>query len=124
MSRKLLARFQFLSESDNYLKLLEENEIPYFLSGMGIEQEGQTNYSEHLEIWVDEKEFENAVEIIKQDDYFTACPKCGSKDLSEALMENLKSNLNPLFRMFFISNSKNRKTFIHYNCNNCGTIFD
>ena len=123
MSRKLLARFQFLAESDAYLDLLEQNEIPFYLSGMGVEQEGQTNYSESLEVWVDEENFEKAVQVIKQNDYFTACPNCGSKDLSEAVLENLKSNLNPLLRMFFISNRRNNKSTIHYKCENCGHIF-
>lgn len=43
MARKLLAKFQFLSDSDKYLQILEDIEIPYYLSGKGIEQEGQTN---------------------------------------------------------------------------------
>ncbi len=123
MSRTLLARFQFLSESDKYLDLLEKNGISFYLSGLGIEQDGQTNYSEHLEVWVDEENFDKAVQIIKQDNYFSACPKCGSKDLSEAVMENLKSNLNPLLRMLFISNRKASKSTVHYKCENCGHIF-
>lgn len=118
MPRKLLARFQFLAESDAYLALLEQNNIPFYLSGMGIEQEGQTNYSESLEVWVDEENFKKAVQTIKQNEYFTACPKCSSKDLSEAAMENLKSNLTPLLRMFFISNRRNNKSTIHYKCEN------
>ncbi|HLV23316.1 MAG TPA: hypothetical protein VKY36_00870 [Moheibacter sp.] len=112
MPRKLLARFQFLAESDAYLELLEQNEIPYYLSGMGIEQEGQTNYSESLEVWVDEENFKKAVQVIKQNEYFTACPNCGSKDLIEAVLENLKSNLNPLLRMLFISNRRSSKSTI------------
>lgn len=123
MPRKLLARFQFLSESDKYLELLEQNEIPFYLSGLGIEQEGQTNYSEHLEVWVDVENFDKAFQVVKQDDYFTACPECGSKDLSENVIENLKSNLNPLLRMFFITSRKNKITTIHYKCNNCKHTF-
>lgn len=122
MSRKLLARFQFLAESDKYLELLEQNEIPYYLSGLGVEQEGQTNYSEYLEVWVDEENFDKSVQVINQDDFFTACPNCGSKDLSEAVFENLKSNLNPLFRIFFLSGKRGKST-IHYKCNHCGHIF-
>lgn len=121
MSRKLLARFQFLAESDKYLELLEQNEIPYYLSGLGVEQEGQTNYSEHLEVWIDEKNFDKSVQVIKQDDFFTACPNCGSKDLSEAVFENLKSNLNPFFKIF-LSGERGKST-IHYKCNHCGHIF-
>lgn len=121
MSRKLLARFQFLAESDKYLDLLEQNEIPYYLSGMGVEQDGQTNYSEHLEVWVDEENFDKSVQVIKQDDFFTACPNCSSKDLSEAVFENLKSNLNPLFKIFL--SDKRGKSTIHYKCNHCGHIF-
>ncbi len=122
MSRKLLARFQFLSESDKYLELLEQNKIPFYLSGLGIEQEGQTNYSEHLEVWVDEENFDKAVHTIKQDDYFTSCPKCGSKDLSEAVMENLKSNLNPLLLVLF-GGKRTKKSTFHNKCNNCGHVF-
>jgi|SRR5690606_7838866 len=122
MPRKLLARFQFLAESDAYLALLEQNNIPFYLSGMGVEQEGQTNYSESLEVWVDEENFEKAVQAIKQNEYFTACPNCGSKDLSEAVTENLKSNLNPLLRIFF-SGRINKKSKIFYKCSDCGHIF-
>lgn len=124
MPRKLLARFQFLSESDKYLDLLEKNGIAFYLSGLGIEQEGQTNYNEHLEVWVDEENFNKAVLIIKQDDYFTACPKCDSKDLGEAIMENMKSNLNPLLKIFggFHTNAL-KSGIVNYKCNNCGHIF-
>lgn len=124
MPRKLLARFQFLSDADQYFELLEKDGIPYYLSGTGIEQEGQTNYSESLEVWVDETNFDKAVQAVKQNEYFSACPNCGSKDLSEAVMENLKSNLNPIAKIFmgFRLNSKNKSTF--YNkCNNCGNVF-
>lgn len=119
MSRKLLAKYQFLSDSDKFLLLLEENKIPYYLSGMGIEQDGQTNYSEHLEVWVDEENFDKSVEIIKTDDYFQACPNCGSKDLTEAIKENITSNLIGILKSFsFMKVSKN------YNkCENCGNIF-
>jgi|SRR5690554_5680818 len=124
MPRKLLARFQFLSESDNYLELLEQNEIPFYLSGLGIEQEGQTNYSEHLEVWVDAENFDKAVQIIKQDDYFSACPNCGSKDLSEAIAENMKSNLFMVLRFFFIGRVRSYQSNpINYKCNHCGQIF-
>lgn len=123
MPRKLLARFQFLSESDQYLELLEQADIPFFLSGMGIEQEGQTNYSESLEVWVDEANFEKAVQAIKQNDYFSACPQCGSKDLSEAVVENLKSNLNPIVKMLFFNSKMSKKSVFHNKCNNCGHIF-
>jgi DNA-directed RNA polymerase subunit RPC12/RpoP len=117
MARKLLAKFQFLSDSDKYLIYLEENNIPYYLSGMGIEQEGQTNYSEHLEVWVDEINYSRAVELIKQDDYFSACPKCDSKDLTEAIKENFKSNLLGILRIA-------RKPKFYHKCENCGHIFE
>lgn len=123
MSRKLLARFQFLSESDSYLELLEQNEIQYYLSGIGIEQEGQTNYSESLEVWVDEENFDKAVLTIKQNEYFSACPQCGSKDLLEAVVENLKSNLNQIVKMLFFGSKISKKSVFHNKCNNCGHIF-
>lgn len=122
MPRKLLARFQFLSDSDQYLELLEKEEIPYYLSGMGIEQEGQTNYSEHLEIWVDEENFDKAVQTVKQNDYFSACPKCGSKDVSEAVIENLKRNTFQLFKVL-VPNKISKNNFIHSKCNSCNYIF-
>lgn len=117
--RKLLAKYQFLSDSDKFLLLLEENNIPYYLSGMGIEQDGQTNYSEHLEVWVDEENFDKSVEIIKTDDYFQACPNCGSKDLTEAIIKNLSSSL---FGIFGNLNLKNRSK-IYNKCANCGHVF-
>jgi DNA-directed RNA polymerase subunit RPC12/RpoP len=120
MARKLLAKFQFLSDFDKYLIYLEENNIPYYLSGMGIEQEGQTNYSEHLEVWVDEVNYSRAVELIKQDDYFSACPQCGSKNLKEAIAENLKSNLFGIFRISRIM----RNPKFYHKCENCGHIFE
>lgn len=123
MSRKLLARFQFLAESDKYLELLEQNQIPYYLSGMGIEQDGQTNYSETLEVWVDEENFDKSVQIIKQDEFFTACPKCGSKDLSEAVIENIKSNVFGVFKTLLLFGTNRKVTSINYKCDNCGNIF-
>jgi DNA-directed RNA polymerase subunit RPC12/RpoP len=120
MPRKLLAKFQFLSDSDQYLEYLEENNIPYYLSGMGIEQEGQTNYSEHLELWVDEENVDRAVRLFKQDDYFASCPKCGSKDLTEAIMENFKSNLLGILGITRIT----RKPKFYNKCENCGHIFE
>lgn len=123
MPRKLLARFQFLSDSDQYLELLEKDEIPYYLSGMGIEQEGQTNYSESLEVWVDEENFNKAVQAVKQNEYFSACPKCGSKDLSEAVVENLKSNVTGIFNTLLLFGTNRKSSSINYKCNNCGHIF-
>ncbi len=123
MPRKLLARFQFLSDSDQYLELLEKEEIPYYLSGMGIEQEGQTNYTEHLEIWVDEENFDKAVQTVKQNDYFTSCPNCGSKDLSEAVVENLKSNVAGVFKTLLLFGTNRKSSSINYKCNNCGNVF-
>ncbi len=124
MPRKLLARFQFLAESDRYLELLEQNEIPYYLSGMGIEQGGQTNYSEALEIWVDEENFDKSVQVIKQDDYFIACPKCGSKEITEAIMENMKSNIFGVIKsLLFLGGVKSRNIVLNYKCENCQYIF-
>ncbi|SMC41950.1 hypothetical protein [Moheibacter sediminis] len=122
MSRKLLARFQFLAESDQYLELLEQDKILYYLSGMGIEQDGQTNYSESLEVWVDEENFDKAVQIIKQNEYFSSCPKCDSKDLSEALIENLKKNALQLLKVF-LPNIISKNENVYYKCNSCNYIF-
>lgn len=123
MPRKLLARFQFLAESDSYLELLEQNDIPFYLSGMGIEQDGQTNYSESLEVWVDEENFEKAVKTIKENDYFTSCPNCSSKDLSEAVVENLKSNVTGVFKTLLLFGTNGKSSSINYKCNNCGNVF-
>ena|SRR5690606_15170281 len=120
MARKLLAKFQFLSDSDKYLQILEDIEIPYYLFGMGIEQEGQTNYSEHLEVWVDEENFDQSVELIKQDDYFTSCPNCGSKDLTEAVAQNIVSNLFSIFK--FVGFRQESK--FYNKCEKCGNIFE
>ena len=115
---KLLAKFRTPSEVDDYLVFLEQENIEFQLSGLGIESTAQS-YAEAIEIWVMDEDFERATTAINKHNDFIKCPNCGSTDYKDLINKNLYANLKIVLRLFFISNRVKKHESFYYKCNQC-----
>lgn len=75
-----------------------------------------------VQILIDEKDADRALQIIKATEQKVACPKCGSENIKQEIDKSFWGRMGVLL-LGIISSAPVGNMQVKYHCENCGRVF-